>query len=282
MTCPAGWREAAVRRYVEAEFSGVGARVFRAYVHPPPPGAAPCTPAVADVYLNFSMGRPRLGEAVRAMLAAPPRAVEDGAGGSVLIRFSPGAADVFGGGGTTNAATATVKAAQLPLPQASVGSSSPRSFGQQVSPGPSAPLASSGSPSAVGTGANIARGHFPAVDDAVEGVANLPPVLAALVVDLGNRSSMTCPKGWSEDSVRQYVEAEFSGVGARVHGSQVHRSPSDASPCVSATADVYLDCHMAKPQLLEATVAMLTADPKTVDDGAGGSAIISFGPTVRF
>ena len=87
MTCPAGWREAAVRRYVEAEFSGVGARVFRAYVHPPPLGAAPGTAAVADVHLDYAMGRPKLEEAVRAMLGAPPRVVEDGAGGSATVRF---------------------------------------------------------------------------------------------------------------------------------------------------------------------------------------------------
>jgi hypothetical protein len=89
MTCPAGWREAAVRHYVEAEFRAVGARVYRAHVHPPPPGAAPGAAAVADVLLDFAMGRARLGEVLRAMLAAPPRAVDDGtAKGAAIICFS--------------------------------------------------------------------------------------------------------------------------------------------------------------------------------------------------
>jgi hypothetical protein len=91
MACPAKWREAAVRHYVESEFRHVGARVYRAYVHPPPPGAPPCTAAVADVLLDFSMGRARIGEAVKAMLAAPPLPVpvDDFTNGAVMICFHP-------------------------------------------------------------------------------------------------------------------------------------------------------------------------------------------------
>ena len=96
MTCPAGWRGAAVRRYVEAEFGSVGARVFRAYVHPPPPGAVRGAAAVADVHLDYAMGRPKLGNAVSAMLGAPPRRPSAGSGsddtsGAVGARVGRGA-----------------------------------------------------------------------------------------------------------------------------------------------------------------------------------------------
>jgi hypothetical protein len=265
-----------VRRYVEAEFSGFGARLFRAYVHPPPPGAAPGTAAVADVYLDYVMGRPKLGDAMRAMLGAPPRAVEDGAGRSVSIRFSPAAADMFGDSRTSDAATRAVNASQLLQPQASDNTSSPRLPDQQAS------LRPSGSAATVGPGARIAGGYVSTVEVAVDGAVKVPPVLAALAVDLGNKISMTLPKGWSEDLVRQYVEAEFSRVGARVHHIYVHQRQHGSSPCVFAAADVYLDYRMAKPKLAEAIVAMLATPPKTVDDGAGGTAVISFGPTVRF
>jgi hypothetical protein len=278
MTCPAGWREAAVRRYVEAEFSGVGARVFRAYVHLPPPGAARGAAAVADVYLDYSMGRPKLGNAMSAMLAAPPRAVEDGAGGSVSIRFSTGAADALGGGGATDAAATAANASRLP--QASVGTSSPRAHAQQALLSEAGADQSSGSASASWPGAPFAGGPSSAADNA--GATIAPPELEALAAGAGNKISMTCPRGWSEDSVRRYVEAEFGGVGARVHSARVHARPPGSSPCVTVAADVYLDCRMAKPKLAEAIAAMLAAPPKVVDYGAGGIAIISFGPTVRF
>ena len=76
MTCPAGWREAAMRRYVEAEFSSAGVRVHGVVVRQPPPGAAAtAVVVVADVLLDYRMGPQRLGEAIEAMLAAPPKAV---------------------------------------------------------------------------------------------------------------------------------------------------------------------------------------------------------------
>ena len=84
MTCPQSWNGEKARRYVEAEFCHVDAKVHRAYVdrHRRPAGEA----AVADVFLDFEMGRPQLARAMAAMLSAPPRTLE-AAGRDVAVCF---------------------------------------------------------------------------------------------------------------------------------------------------------------------------------------------------
>ena len=263
MTCPAGWREAAVRYYVETEFSSVNARVFRAYVHLPPPGAGPNAAAVADVFLDFSMGRAKLGEAVRAMLAAPPKAVEDG----VVVRFC------------TDAVADTIpQLAQVPA------TSSPDS---SMSRQPDIPKMQSHESTATmytsdGSAAQSEQNNQNAGVSPWVGKDSLDAAKAShapAVVDSGNKLRMTCPARWREAAVRHYVEDEFSCVGARVYRAFVRPPPPGSSS--AAVADVYLDFGMGRAKMALVVKAMLSAAPRAVDDGsANGRAIICFSPLV--
>jgi hypothetical protein len=207
MTCPARWREAAVRLYVETEFVGVGARVFRAYVHQPPPGASQFTAAVADVFLDFSMGRAKMEEALQTILAAQPKAVEEG----VVVHFL-----------TSDATPSISQLAKVP--------------------------------------ASSSLAPAPAVDSV-------------------NKLQMTCPSRWREAAVRQYVETEFSHVGARVYRAFVHPPAAGGAATSTAVAEVYLDFGMGRTRLGEAVKAMLSAPPKALD-GDKGTIIIRFGSMV--
>jgi hypothetical protein len=268
MTCPAGWREAAVRRYVETEFYCVGARVYRSYVHIPPPGAGPSTAAVADVYLDFGMGRARLGEAVRAMLAAPPRVVEDG----VIVRFC------------TDAVTATIPhLAQVPAsssPDSSVSWQPTMRTIPSIPPVPAMPH-SGGLAEQSGPDTQVAKSSSLTSSDPLYVEAKTSHSPAPTIADSGNRIRMTCPAGWREAAVRHYVEAEFRFVGARVYRAFVRLPPPGATPCSAAVADVYLDFSMGRARMGEAVKAILAARPRVVDDGtAKGASIICFSSMV--
>jgi hypothetical protein len=252
MTCPAGWREPAVRSYVETEFSCVGAKVYRSFVHQPPPGAAVCSPAVADVYLDFSMGRAKLSEAVKAMLAAPPRAVDDFIGGSVIIHFRP-----------DDEGNDSAQSVQMPA-FASADTFSPRAPNHQtLSP------VLSWAAAAAGYNAQRTAGPLLATDNVlpVDAAAKASPRPVSAAVDSGNKIRMICPAGWREAAVRRYVETEFSCFDARVFRAYVHIPSFASRPSTPAVADVFLDFSMGRAKMGEAVKAMLAAPPRAVEDG---------------
>ncbi len=86
MTCPVGWTDVAVRRYVEVTFRHLQVRVYRVIVRPSPPTTASgdCGWTVADVWLHRRIGAKRATEALNAMLNTPPC---EAPGGGPLVRF---------------------------------------------------------------------------------------------------------------------------------------------------------------------------------------------------
>ena len=268
MTCPASWTGEAVRLFVEEEFGMLGVQVHHAYVHRQ---LGRDGKAVAGVFLDFRMGRLRLAEAVKALLAAPPLAVAVDAScsqGSVVVCF----------GKTKAAAIATAAAHELSGinlgPSASSGGKTTQAMPSE------APTKSPAQSAGTATVLRPLQGCVTATESTglplhvSGGVLQLPASGLPAARDTrtkGNQVIMTCPVDWREKTVRCYVEAEFAGTEARVHHVVIRRMPTCG--IASCVAEVHLDIH--SPRLQETVQAMLGSSPRTVQlaDGSGTFAI---------